>query len=242
MRTAADKPTPLVSYHAPHAATSRQAPDDPTPLVSTVASSSPRPRILHHVIGSRPVWQAWAQGHANHMTLFPLRRAYATAREPSDAPHESPPPDRRPPWETLELGYKSQHPRALTLSPFTAAAGGTAAHSVKPREKVEGEARWRRKPLRGGARWSQERHPDQLQRRSCSTRHCIAPSRPRLTTALPSYHHKPYGEPHRSPLTTLTVLAMEPHPGERRGGALPLLDTLHTLHTGTSPRPGLTNP
>ena len=45
-RTAADEPDPLVSHHAPHAATSRQAPDDPTPLVSTVASSSPRPRIL----------------------------------------------------------------------------------------------------------------------------------------------------------------------------------------------------
>jgi len=45
-RTAADKPGPLVSYHAPHAATLRQAPDDLTLLVSTVASSSPRPRIL----------------------------------------------------------------------------------------------------------------------------------------------------------------------------------------------------
>ena len=45
-RTAADKPSPLVSHHAQHAATSRQVPDNPTPLVSTVASSSPRPRIL----------------------------------------------------------------------------------------------------------------------------------------------------------------------------------------------------
>ena len=45
-RTATDKPSPLVSHHAPHAATSRQAPDDPTPLVSTIVSSSPRPRIL----------------------------------------------------------------------------------------------------------------------------------------------------------------------------------------------------
>jgi len=46
--------------------------------------------------------------------------------------------------EPLELGYKSQRPRALTLSPFAAAAGGTTPHRVKPREREEEEARRRK--------------------------------------------------------------------------------------------------
>ena len=77
---------------------------------------------------------------------------------PLDALHASPPPDRRPPLEPLELGYKSQHPRALTLSPFAAAAGGTAPHRVKPREREEEGSR-----CGTGPRRSQERRPDRLQ-------------------------------------------------------------------------------
>ena len=76
----------------------------------------------------------------------------------------------------------------------------------------------RRKTLRGGPRRSQECRPDRLQRRSCSARHCIASSWPRLTTAPPSYRHEPYGEPRRSPLAALAVLAMNatafPHLGD----------------------------
>ena len=68
-----------------------------------------------------------------------------------------------------------------------------------------------------GPRRSQERRPDQLHQRSCSARHCITSSWPRLATTPPSYHHEPYGEPHRSPLTMLAVLAMDatafPHLG-----------------------------
>ena len=78
--TATDKPGPLGSHHALHAATTRQAPDDPTPLVSTVASSSPRPRILP----ARPEADQRARcgpgGHTRSMTLFPLvpRLCYRT--------------------------------------------------------------------------------------------------------------------------------------------------------------------
>ena len=76
----------------------------------------------------------------------------------------------------------------------------------------------RRKPLRGGPRWSQEHRPDQLQRCSCSAWHCIASSWPRLATTPPSYHHEPYGEPRRSPLTVLAVIVMNatvfPHLGD----------------------------
>ena len=94
-------------------------------------------------------------------------------------------------------------------------------HSTTPRQ-AEREGRRRSKEEEGsccgtGPRRSQERRPDRLQRRSCSARRCIASSRPRLATAPPSYRHKPYGEPHRSPLTTLAVLAMDatafPHLG-----------------------------
>jgi hypothetical protein len=79
---------------------------------------------LSHATGSRPAWQTRAQGHANRMTLFPLRRAHATAREPSDASHVSPPPDHRPPLEPLELGYKSLASDALALISPPAATGG----------------------------------------------------------------------------------------------------------------------
>jgi len=47
--------------------------------------------------------------------------------------------------EPLELGYKSQCPRALTLSPFATTTGGTAPQRVKPREREEEEARRRKK-------------------------------------------------------------------------------------------------
>ena len=137
-----------------------------------------------------------------------MHRAYATAHRLSDAPHASPPPDRSPPLEPLELGYKSQ----LTSSNPQPVRRRRWWHSTTPRQ-AEREGRGRSKEEEGsryrtGPRQSQERCPDRLQRRSCSTWHCIASSRPCLATAPPSYHHEPYGEPRRSPLTALAVLAM----------------------------------
>ena len=159
--------------------------------------------------------------------LAPAADLWSHPRIDSDRSSVLHPPDRPDALITVcraqcsPAAYKTA-PRCPRVPINPTATGGTPEHHTKNGRRVEETRRkegeeWRRRSGTGPRR-SQECRPDQLQRRSCSAQHCIASSRPRLATAPPSYRHKPYGEPRRSPLVALAVLAMNatafPHLGE----------------------------
>ena len=105
---------PLTSQTRPSAVTHRTPPhqDKLTNGPPLSATQLQRRRLPHAPSTTRPGADhgagAGLGSRKSHDPVFPLRRAYATVREPSDALGASPPPDHRPPSEPLELGYKSQ--------------------------------------------------------------------------------------------------------------------------------------
>ena len=136
--------------------------------------------------------------------LAPAADLWSHPRIDSDRSSVLHPPDRPDALITVcraqcsPATYKTT-PRCPRVPINPTAAGGTPEHHTKNGRRVEEtrrkEGEERRRRSRTEPRRSQERHPDQLQRRSCSAQHCIASSRPRLATTPPSYHHEPYDEP-----------------------------------------------